>query len=166
MQKMAKLILGSLLIAATACGGVDSSEYDGDESFVSADLTQAQNRDIARARAASARYHDLQNAIDDGFVDTGLPCFDGQGFHWIRVDRINTYNVEEPAILVYAPDGKLGAVEWATPVDAVGGVRPVLFGETFHGPVLDPPLYVLHVWAWNHNTDGMFDDDNPRISCN
>lgn len=159
------LTLGSMIVGVTACGGVETEDYDAELESSSAELTQSQRRDIATARAATAKYHRLDVAIADGYVDTGLPCFDGQGYHYIRPDLLNTYDITAPTVLVYSPDGKLVAIEWVTPVDSVGGVRPVLFEETYHGPVLDPPLFVLHVWAWRNNPDGMFADANPHITC-
>lgn len=179
MKKSLSLMSFGVVLSIAACGGYGGSELDDhqmpsseEEAIAQAEqelagyhLTARQWRDVLRATAATWQYNSLDAAIADGFVDTGLPCFDGQGYHYIRPDRLNTYDVTKPAILVYSPSGRLVALEWATPVDAVGGVRPVLFGETFHGPVLDPPLFVLHVWNWFYNPSGIFSDTNPRISC-
>lgn len=175
MKKVLSMMSFGLMLSLFACGGpegeldfepIDDSQLAETEAELgSYGLTRQQLRQLTRARAATARYNYLPNALADGFVDTGLPCFDGQGYHYIRPDRLNTYNPTEPAILVYSPTNRLVALEWATPVDAVGGVRPVMFGETFHGPVLDPPLYVLHAWVWYYNSDGVFDDAAPDISC-
>lgn len=161
-------LIGTALSLA-ACGGPDQ---DAGQDLLTTEaelgsyrLTREQHRQLTEARNATARYTWIGNAIRDGFVDSGLPCFDGQGYHWIRPDRLNTYDIREPAILVYSPAGKLVALEWAAPVDAVGGVRPSMFGETFHGPVLDPPLFVLHTWVWEYNPDGVFADRSPNITC-
>jgi hypothetical protein len=64
---------------------------------------------------------------------------------------------------------QLVALEWLQPI-ADETTRPAtLFGQTFHGPntVEDVPFpfFALHVWAWKDNSDGLFEDANPRVSC-
>jgi hypothetical protein len=120
--------------------------------------------DLAQARQATAKYHNLDAAIADGFVNTGLPCIEGQGYHYINVNRIGAVDVESPQLLVYAPDGRLVALEWLIPASLTGGVPPTLFGETFHGPI-PADFFILHAWVWRANPDGMFADENPRIHC-
>lgn len=120
-------------------------------------------RDLARARRATAKYHDLNAALADGFVDTGLPCIEGQGYHYINFSRIGTLDVEKPQLLVYAPGNHLVAVEWIIPASLVGDVPPTLFGQTFHGPT--GGLFLLHAWVWRANPDGMFADTHPGIHC-
>src|SRR5262245_14751486 len=71
-----------------------------------ADSAEVQ-RDLARVRRATARYHDLDAALADGFVNTGLPFIEGQGFHYINPGWIGTLDVEKPQLLVYAPGNRL-----------------------------------------------------------
>lgn len=166
LKLVSHVILSSVVMMTAACGGVDgAADTDAELQAISSELSAELNQQFAAVRRGTAKYHRLEAALADGFVDTGLPCFDGQGYHYILPERVGTYDPAAPAILVYSPDGRLVATEWATPVDSVGGVRPVMFGETFHGPVLDPPLFVLHTWVWYHNPDGIFADRNPRITC-
>jgi hypothetical protein len=136
-------------VAATVLDGADSADVQ---------------RDLARARQATAKYHDLDAALADGFVNTGLPCIEGQGYHYINFSRIGTLDVESPQLLVYAPDGQLVAVEWLIPASLTGGVPPTLFGETFHGPI-PGDFFILHAWVWRANPDGMFADTHPDIHC-
>lgn len=61
--------------------------------------------------------------------------------------------------VVLADDGTAGN---ATP--------PVLGGQLFHYTGAPnrygiPAFYSLHVWAWRHNSAGLFADWNPRVSC-
>ncbi len=54
--------------------------------------------------------------------------------------------------------------------DAAHSSPPSLFGEEFTlvpaGNRYDlPAFYELHAWLWKHNPRGMFDDWNPRVSC-
>ena len=47
---------------------------------------------------------------------------------------------------------------------------PVLFGQTFNGPMAGHEdgkawHYDLHVWAWERNPNGDFSQFNPRFTC-
>ena len=125
---------------------------------------QDPQRDLARTRRATAAYHDLDLALEDGFIDTGLPCIEGQGYHFINLDWIGTLDVKQPQLLVYAPDGRLVGLEWFVPGILVGDEPPTLFGQTFHYSS-EGDFYFLHVWAWLHNPNGMFADTHPRVHC-
>jgi hypothetical protein len=52
----------------------------------------------------------------------------------------------------------------------VNAAPPSLFGQRFTLiPLMNryglPPFYELHAWIWNNNPSGMFNDWNPRVSC-
>ena len=54
--------------------------------------------------------------------------------------------------------------------DAENASPPSLFGETFQlvkspNRYGVPAFYELHAWVWRHNPYGMFEDWNPRVSC-
>lgn len=169
MNKLFTILTSALILSA--CGGTEP-QIDDPIDTSSAEicgyqgLSAQQEADIQAAREATGRYHNFDNAVADGYVDTGLPCINGQGYHYIRPDLLNTYDVTQPTALLYDTKFRLVALEWVTPVDSVDGVRPTLFGEIYHGPVLDPPLFVLHVWAQKCNANGVFADSNPAVSCN
>lgn len=168
MQKVFARVTWTVLLIA-GCGGV-TNEIDQPQEVVRQelcgyDVPASITQQLVAARNATIQYRDFDNAVAAGYVDTGLPCIDGQGYHWIRPDLLNTYDITQPTALLYDTDFELVALEWVTPVDSVGGVRPVLFGETYHGPVLDPPLFVLHVWTESCNEAGVFADANPDESC-
>lgn len=90
---------------------------------------------LQRARAATDKYHDIANAIADGyrlFVGANHPtgCFEShdgtgaQGEHWINLDLMTgdeaeTVDPERPDILLYFPTDRgreLVALEWYAPV--------------------------------------------------
>jgi hypothetical protein len=129
-----------------------------------ADDSAPLKRELAVARQATVRYHDIDEALADGFIDTGLPCIEGQGYHYINLSRIGTLNIENPQILVYAPGNRLVALEWFVPGSLVGDELPTLFGQAFHYSA-DGDFYFLHVWAWQANPNGLFADTNPLIHC-
>ena len=138
-------------------------------------------KDLAAVRNATARYHDVENALADGFVAdhecVAVPGLGGMGFHYIHLDRLFDIeiNLLEPEILLYAPSGnglKLVGVEYMLAIENPGSLPPVpvLFGQDFDGPMPghgpDQPFhYDLHVWVWSNNPSGMFEMFNPKVGC-
>jgi hypothetical protein len=132
---------------------------------------------LAEVRAATAKYHRVEAAVDDGYVPFGpcvaVPGLGGMGYHFARLDLIDgTLSLAQPEILVYAPaqNGRLRlvAVEYVVPV-AASPERPSLFGRGFddahdvgapYGPQWD-----LHAWVWHHNPLGVFAPFNPNVGC-
>jgi hypothetical protein len=161
------LLSGILAIAFFAAGSATVEANDGD-----CDSAECR-RQLAEVRAATARYHNVKNALADGFINTGAcvqhPQFGAMGIHFIRPDRIGNPGlaVAEPEVLLYLPDkhGKLHLVgmEYIVPAP-LAPVAPSLFGQEFH---FDAPRnqWALHVWAWHHNPSGTFADFNPKLSC-
>jgi len=135
-------------------------------------------RDLAVARAATAKYHDVNQALADGFVPAGpcvqIPNVGAMGIHYINFSRVDlNADVSEPELLLYMPDEngnlRLVAVEYFVPSTG-SNPAPNLFGQTFNGPMPghgpgEPVHYDLHVWIWRNNPDGMFAQFNPAISC-
>ncbi len=136
-------------------------------------------QDLAAARAATAEYHNVQKALDDGYAEdphcVAVPGLGTMGHHYVNIDNLNSTDPEEPFALLYAPrrDGtlRLVAVEYLVTSASTGGSRPSMFGVDFNGP-MDEHVpnttgrhYDLHVWAWAHNPEGMFAQFNPSLSC-
>lgn len=151
-------------------------------------------KELALAAAATARYQREEVAVTDGFLATdhcvSVPGLGGMGLHYLNPSRAMDLNVnaEEPELLLYEPtaDGKkkLVAVEYFVPVISNGepwfdpntpppvidNAPPVLFGQTFNGPMPGhepgmPWHYDLHVWIWKHNPSGVFTPFNPSVRC-
>ena len=124
------------------------------------------NRDLAAARSATAAFHDYETAREAGFVRLDLPCVEGQGFHYAKLDRIDGIaDVKEPEVLMYEPqkNGKmrLVGIEYVAPGNEP---QPSLYERQFHeNEALG--IWALHVWIWRHNPLGMFADGNPHVSC-
>ena len=87
----------------------------------------AVDRDVARARTATARFRDVKAAIDAGYKTPrkciAHPKHGMMGFHYNNPAlRDGTLDVEHPEILLYAPapDGSLNlaGVEFIVPLDA------------------------------------------------
>ena len=82
-------------------------------------LTAELSSQLAAARAATARYHRIEAALADGFVDINL-FVPGMGWHFINSGRVNaTFDPAEPELLVYTREKngrmRLVAVEYAVP---------------------------------------------------
>ncbi len=123
------------------------------------------SRQLAEVRRATARYHDLAEAIADGYQPAS-PCVPHMGFHYLRsvAQDASDLDATSPNLLVYAPrpDGslRLVAVEYASWDTAS------LFGQTFEPPHPGgPPFHTLHAWIWQANPAGTFTALNDRISC-
>jgi hypothetical protein len=136
---------------------------------------------LASIRSATAKYHDVNVALADGYIPVS-PCEASpagtMGIHYLNpglvggpIDRLH------PQILLYLPtaDGlELVGVEYFRP-DAdqnlsTSSDRPSLLGQPFNGPMVGhnpqmPIHYDLHVWLWKHNPAGMFAIWNPALSC-
>ncbi|MDX5319286.1 MAG: hypothetical protein LPK38_08085 [Actinomycetes bacterium] len=122
--------------------------------------------DLAEVRAATARYHDVDRAIADGYrLASG--CVPNMGYHYQRGIAATGDDLAptSPEILVYAPrpNGglRLVAVEYATwDADAT------LLGRAFDAPHGDgPPFHTLHAWVWQGNPNGTFAPLNPNVRC-
>jgi hypothetical protein len=151
--------------AAIGAGATRQNSQD-----LNPDLQQA----LATIRAVTAKYHDLQAAIDDGFAfrHACLAAGDDGATGDIYTNRTRARDgVIDPTLpdgLIYepTPDGpRLVGVElimpytlWANPDP------PTFFGNTFERED-GFGVFGLHVWIWRHNPDGMFEENNPNVKC-
>jgi hypothetical protein len=142
------------------------------------------------AKSSTARFHDLDKAIDAGYSVTvadvnGITCIsDPAGSGTMGVHMLNpalvdaTIDADAPELLVYAPkpDGelKLVALEYLvlkSVWEAAGNTSPpALFGQEFMlTPAGNryglPDFYALHAWIWNSNPSGLFSPYNSSVSC-
>jgi hypothetical protein len=138
----------------------------------------AVQKSLAAVRAATAKYHRVEQALADGYV-VGSPCVSHptlgtMGIHYVHPGLIADPALREtqPEVLLYEPQKngqmKLVAVEYMA---LATGARPKLFGQTFEDgpPVPTPagamPTFTLHAWVWQHNASGVFAGFNPSASC-
>lgn len=134
------------------------------------------NSELTELRLATASFHSLPNAIEAGWTEDITGCLanpalgGGMGHHYVNWNIFFDDEVDalQPELLVYVPTPngglKLGAVEYVVFDSALNGPVPELFGQTFHfNPAIQ--AWVLHVWLWRGNPDGLFADWNPTVSC-
>jgi hypothetical protein len=171
--------LGTLALL-TACTDLPTPLAPTDDASLAAGSSEL-NRELAAIRAATARYHDVETAIRDGFIPishcVAHPQLGGMGIHFARPDRMQDadYVATEPEMLLYLPgtDGsmKLIGVEyliWEHAWTAAGRTGfPTFLGHPFdYTPAGHRPAsYSLHVWVWQPNPSGIFAPFNPRVSC-
>ncbi len=183
---MSRMVVFSLVASVAACGGtVGGSPIDGRSAadLEAADRAQANGRgsddcldrvdfdgvsnkidaELNIARHAVCRYRDLAAALADGYVNTGLPCIPGQGYHYIKNELVGTTDIRHPSVLMYTADGHLNSPEWVAPESAFP-TPPTIFGQTMHSED-ELGLWILHVWVWKLNPNGVFDDVNPEVTC-
>jgi hypothetical protein len=160
-------------------------------AFASATVAAAGGSGLAAARAATARFHNLNVATAAGyglFVDAaGIACIANpplgtMGIHYVNGTYVGDAVVDAttPEALVYEPQRnggrKLVALEYIVFQGAwegahgAGAAAPSLFGQEFHlVPAGNrygiPAFYELHAWIWKPNPSGMFFEWNPRVSC-
>src|SRR5512139_3979197 len=176
MKKLLVSITIALLVLLIMAGAAYAATGVTDPSVL---------RDLAKVRQATDKYHDVNAALADGFIETPhcVSSSDGgMGIHFINPARLMdpSENILEPEILLYAKteEGmKLIGVEYFygigapdTPVPNPAPPAPVLFGRPFDGPMEQhepgqPPHYDLHVWVWQANPSGMFAPFNPNVKC-
>lgn len=141
--------------------------------------------DLAKARAATAGFHDLGRAEAAGYVEisecVAEPGHGAMGFHYARFGLMADPAVDaaEPEMLLYVPSASgglrlVGVEYYRTDADqnlATDGDRPFLFGRGFDGPMPghgpgQPIHYDLHVWTWQANPmHGLFAPFNPSLDC-
>ena len=135
--------------------------------------------DLAQLRLVTAQYQRLEAAQAAGYAPTPGPnqclensAFGGLGYRYINAGLIDAeVDFLQPEVLVYTQGSngalQLGAVEYVVPVAAWSATHtgwPQIMGHQFHlNPSLD--AYVLHIWVWEDNSLGVFEDWNPLVSC-
>ena len=162
------VVIGLCAATLLACGttsGVKSS-----------DSGQEVRRSLARLRAATSSFRQLDNAVAAGYARTVADCLvheqhGAMGFHHVNPQYVDArVEVDKPEILLYErkPDGayKLNGVEFIIPYRAWprDSIAPVLMGQPLKQED-NLKIWYLHVWAWSENADGVFADFNPAVQC-
>lgn len=125
-------------------------------------------RELALVRGAAARYHNVEDAKKDGYVDINV-VLPNMGRHLLKESLLDaTFDAEHPELLVYTeePGGHLSlvAVEYAVPL-ALSETPPNGFpgGADQWFPDQVFKLWTLHAWVFRENPDGMFNPTNRRV---
>jgi hypothetical protein len=136
------------------------------------DVGTAANRELAAARRATAKYHDFQQAVDDGFVQT-TPCIPGEGIHYANLPFDCVFDPADPEILHYVPKNngelQLIAVEYIVPKSCPGlATQPP---EGFTGDAdeweseIGGTVWALNAFIWFGKPDSIFAFRDESITC-
>lgn len=122
--------------------------------------------ELQQVRAATAKYRNIENALNDGYADISVDV-EHMGHHFMKSSIVDShFDIRQPEILVYNNDenGKpvLVAVEYALPLT---DPRPEGFTGSADEWNSDSgfPLWLLHAWVWAYNPDGVFNWTNPAV---
>jgi hypothetical protein len=147
--------------------------------------TPQQNALVAKVKAATARFHNVSKATEEGYALT-FGCVSGgdygaMGLHFVNFPLVTDGEVDpaRPEIVLYEPlsngrvrltgaDFLVFAADWEAKHPNQG--PPELEGQLFHffespNRFGLPAFYTLHVWAWKDNPTGTFTNWNPDVSC-
>lgn len=172
------LLLGSIFIIG--CNKEDITESNQDLQLKSAVVTgnillmydgvdKQTMWELQQARAASARYKHIKNALKDGYADINV-IIPYMGYHYMRSTSLDAnFNFRDPEILVYNKDDngefQLVAVEYAVPINLSPNLAPA--GFTGNADVWTRNegfgLWLLHAWVWFYNPAGVFNPTNANI---
>jgi hypothetical protein len=139
------------------------------------DLSAAANQELAAARRATAQYHDIQQALDDGYVL--INCVPGEGFHFRQPQLFDDceFDPEQPEILHYVLNNngefKLIGVEYLVrkscsgfetqPPEGFSGDADEWEAETPQGI----PVWALNAWIWQGVPEGVFAFRSDKFTC-
>ena len=128
--------------------------FAGSATIHGDDLGLRVNRQLAAARAATTKYHDVNEALADGYIDMGVNPEEGDAVEFVNFDFIDcTLDVLRPQALRYLPSGhglRLIGVEYVIPM-ACAPEPPEDFlqgaGEWEQEP--GQPVWTLPVFLWS-----------------
>lgn len=145
-------------------------------SAIQGSLAGAAESDLAALRRLTARFHDFDEAVAAGWEVQVTECrsnppVGAMGYHFANPAFIDAeVAVLEPEILVFEPrkngELRLVGVEYIVPFTELDAqsTPPMLFGQSFL-PNAGDQVWMLHVWLWRNNPDGIFATWNPQVSC-
>lgn len=146
----------------------NSANMRSDAAFMNmySGLGKQTTLELQQARAATARYRDIKNALKDGYTNIGVDV-ENMGHHYMKGSLVDgTFDIRNPELLVYNGNEDEGfelvAVEYAIPL-----TFPQPAGFTGSLDVWDGnagfQLWLLHAWVWAYNPDGVFNPTNPSV---
>ena len=159
------VVEGNQSAQATATAAVSPNAHDHVAPVSRGPLP---GQELEKARKATARYQDVENARADGYVDIKV-VLPNMGRHFLKESQLDaTFDAERPELLVYKeePGGLLTlvALEYAVPLNLsatapegfTGGRDGWFADQTFH-------LWTLHAWVWRANPEGVFHATNRLV---
>jgi len=112
---------------------------------------------LAAARAATVRYHDVNAALADGYIDVGVNPEEGDAIEFVNFGLVDcTLDATQPEALQYVESGnglRLIAVEYSIPM-ACSATPPEDFlpGAGKWEPEAGVPVWSMPVSLWSGNS--------------
>ena len=133
-------------------------------------LSAATNQQLAQARRATAKYHDIAQAEADGYVNINF-YEGGEGLHYVNFGLVDAnFDPEHPEVLLYAPvphENRMAlvAVEYVVPLSLASSAPAGFAGDAdvWRNNSEGLGLWELNAWIWLNNTNGIFAFKNPRV---
>jgi hypothetical protein len=170
----AVLFAGGLATAAAQMRPADPATPGVVPTIIPTGFGAAVDRDVERARLATARFKAADAAMAAGYPAAtncvAHPHHGAMGYHFQNNALLDTtLDVEKPEVLVYEKmkDGsfKLNGVEYLVPIDAWKRVEaPTIMGQKLK-KAESLGIWYLHVWIWEPSPSGVFADWNARVKC-
>ena len=166
---MKNLLVIFFSICMLIAGGPATTSITSAAATVTVDtLSPITNQELARARNATAKYHDFNRARDEGYEF--LQCVLGEGLEYVNWSLVDcNFDIEHPEALHYIDQGdgfKLVGVEYVMPVACTATPPEGFTGDAdeweFEAEGL--PIWALRAAIWLPNPEGMFAEHNPRIT--
>jgi hypothetical protein len=153
------LLIGSAAMTTNRTSAAASAAVDN--------LSPATRRELARARNATARYHDFDRADADGYEF--LHCVPGEGLEYVNWSLVDcNFDIEHPEALHYIPQGnglRLVGVEYVVPVACTATAPEGFTGDDDEWEFMAEglPIWATRAALWLPNPEGMFAEHNPSI---
>ena len=133
-------------------------------------LSAATNQQLAQARRATAKYHDIEQAEADGYVNINV-YESGEGLHYVNFSLVDAnFDPAHPEVLLYAPAPhenrmELVGVEYVVLLSLSSGAPAGFTGDAdiWRENSEGLGLWELNAWIWQHNSNGIFAFHNPRV---
>ena len=153
------LLVGGVPITTTTTAAATTAAVDN--------LSPQTNRELARARNATAKYHDFDRADADGY--DFLACVPGEGLEYVNWSLVDcNFDIEHPEALHYIDEGdslRLVGVEYVVPTACTATAPEGFTGDDDEWEFMAEglPIWSLRAAIWLPNHAGMFAEHNPRI---
>ena len=170
------VIVAALTLTACSDGAIPATapKLPTNVAFATASADD-NDQALGELRRATARYHNVEAAIADGFFPVVEECearAEGRvGIPYANLSRLLDGKVDPslPDALLYEPSKnghlKLVAAEFAIPYPLWGAAEaPEFLGVQFQRED-ELGVYALHIWLWRQNPNGIFAVANPNVSC-
>lgn len=171
-MKMLRVFLILVAVCTLLIGQPSTTRNVSAVTVKASDLHALTEQELAQARKATARYHDVAAAEADDYVNFNF-CESGEGCHYIKFSLLDDkFDPAEPEILLYARAPgedrlRLVGVEYLVPI-ALSPEPPEGFTGDTDEWRMDAEgfgLWELNTWIWLHNPEGVFAHDNPRLGA-